>query len=113
MDHKKDLKRLYKEIKIEPGIFQIKNIKNEKVFIKISKNLKTMNGQKFQLEHGSHPNKQLQKEWNQFGKDSFVFEVLEVVKNQNEEFFNEKEELKKLEEKWLNQLQPFGDRGYH
>lgn len=112
MNYKKDLKRIYKEIKVEAGIFQIKNIKNQKVFIKTSRNLKTINGLQFQLEHGSHSNKRLQQEWNQFGKESFVFEVLEVLKPKEVEYFNEKDALKKLEEKWLDQLQPFGDRGY-
>ena len=71
MDKKKELKLLYKEMKITAGIFQIKNLKNQKVFIKSSRNLKTMNGQQFQLEHGSHRNKKLQQEWNEFGKESF------------------------------------------
>lgn len=28
-------------------------------------------------------------------------------------YFNAKEALAKLEEKWIHELQPFGDRGYH
>jgi len=113
MDNKKELKMLYKEIKITGGIFQIKNLKNQKIFIKSSRNLKTMNGQQFQLEHGSHQNKKLQQEWDEFGKEVFVFEVLEVLKPSEEAYFNEKEALKKLEEKWHDQLQPFGESGYH
>lgn len=113
MDNKKELKNLYKEIKIIAGVFQIKNLKNQKLFIKSSKNLKTMNGQQFQLEHGSHPNKKLQQEWNEFGKESFVFEVLEELKPKEEAYFNEKDALKKLEEKWLDELKPFGESGYH
>jgi len=113
MDNKKELKMLYKEIKITGGIFQIKNLINQKIFIKSSKNLKTMNGQQFQLEHGSHQNKKLQQEWNEFGKESFVFEILEVLKSNEDAFFNEKDALKKLEEKWLIQLQPFGESSYH
>ena len=40
-------------------------------------------------------------------------EVLEILKEKDDPYYNEKEELEKLEEKWLSQLQPFGDRGYH
>jgi len=112
MDHKKELKLQYKEIKTEAGIFQIKNIKNQKVFIKTSPNLKTINGIQFQLEHGSCTNKGLQQEWNEYGKESFDFEVLEVLKEKEDEYFNKKDALEKLEEKWLDQLQPFGERGY-
>jgi hypothetical protein len=113
MDHKKELKQLYKETKLTAGVFQIKNLKNAKVFIKGTKDLKTMNGQQFQLEHNGHPNKLLQQEWNTFGKEAFVFEVLEVLQPQEEGYFDVKDALKKLQEKWLDQLQPFGARGYH
>jgi hypothetical protein len=113
MENKKDLKRIYKEIKIEMGIFQVKNIKNQKIFLKTSMNLKTINGLQFQLEHGSCINKMLQQEWNEFGKESFVFEVLEVLKPKDGEYFDGKDALKKLKEKWLKDLRPFGERGYH
>ncbi len=113
MDRKKELKQRYKEIEIEAGIYQIKNTKNEKIFIGSTKNLKTLNGVKFTLENGSSYNKVLQEEWNYFGKDAFVFEVLEKLKKKADAYFNEKEELEKLEEKWLHQLQPYGERGYN
>ncbi|KOP77685.1 GIY-YIG nuclease family protein [Cytobacillus solani] len=113
MDRKKELKQQYKEIKIEAGIFQIKNTKNNKIFIGSTRNLKTLNGTKFALENGAYTNKMLQKEWSEYGKDAFEMEVLEILKEKDDLYYNEKEELEKLEEKWLNQLQPFGERGYH
>lgn len=37
-----------------------------------------------------------------------------ILLNQKEEGpFDVKEELKKLEEKWMEKLQPYGERGYH
>jgi hypothetical protein len=113
MDRKKELKQIYKETAIEAGIYQIKNTVNNKVFIASTRNLKTITGKKFQLENGLDTNKSLQKEWNQFGRDAFIFEVLEVLKKKEEGYFDEKRELEKLEAKWLEQLQPFGERGYH
>ncbi|MEH7354996.1 GIY-YIG nuclease family protein [Neobacillus drentensis] len=113
MDRKKELKQLYKETPIEAGIFQIKNMENQKVFIGSTKNLKTLNGLKFMLDTGGNRNKELQKEWLEFGKEAFEIEVLEILKKKEEAYFNEKEELQKLEEKWLEQLQPYGERGYH
>lgn len=113
MDRKKELKQQYKEIKIEAGIFQIKNTKNNKIFIGSTRNLKTLNGTKFALENGAYTNKMLQKEWSEYGKEAFEMEVLEILKEKDDFYYNEKEELEKLEEKWLNQLQPFGERGYH
>lgn len=113
MDRKKELKQLYKETPIEAGIFQIKNTKNQKIFIGSTKNLKTLNGLKFMLDTGGNRNKELQKEWFEYGKEAFEIEVLEILKKKEEAYFNEKEELQKLEEKWLEQLQPYGERGYH
>jgi hypothetical protein len=113
MNRKKELKQQYKEIKIEAGVFKIKNTKNDKIFIGSTRNLKTLNGTRFSLENGAFTNKMLQKEWSEFGKDAFEMEVLEILKEKDDPYYNEKEELEKLEEKWLSQLQPFGERGYH
>ncbi|HBI04028.1 MAG TPA: LuxR family transcriptional regulator [Paenibacillaceae bacterium] len=113
MDRKKELKQQYKETKIQAGVYQIKNTKNNKVFIESTNNLKTINGRQFMLKMGGHPNKALQEELNSFGEDAFVIEVLETLKEKPEGYYSVKDELKKLEEKWMDQLQPYGERGYH
>ncbi|ERI09280.1 hypothetical protein HMPREF0083_02559 [Aneurinibacillus aneurinilyticus ATCC 12856] len=113
MDRKKELKQLYKETKTQAGVYQIKNNKNQKIYIESSMNLKTINGKQFQLKMGSHTNKLLQKEWNEFGEEAFTFEVLETLKVKEDGYFDAKYELEKLEEKWLNKLQPFGEHGYN
>lgn len=113
MDRKKELKQQYKETKIEAGVYRIKNIKNQKILVESTMNLKTINGKRFQLEMGSHKNKRLQKEWKEFGQESFVFEVLEVLEKKEDGYFDAKEALKKLEEKWIAALQPFAERGYN
>lgn len=113
MDRKKELKQLFKETEVEAGVYQIKNLKNDKIFVASTRNLKTLKGKKFELEMGTSTNKKLQEEWNQFGKDHFAFDVLEVLKKKKEGYFDEKNELRKLEEKWLEHLQPYGERGYN
>ncbi|MDD4238416.1 MAG: DUF2087 domain-containing protein [Desulfotomaculaceae bacterium] len=113
MDRKKELKQQYKEIKTEGGVYQIRNTKNQKVFVITTPNLKTINGRQMELVRGGHRNKQLQEEWNLFGKEAFVFEVLEILEEKEEGFFDKADELKKLETKWLEKLQPFGERGYN
>lgn len=113
MERKKELKQLYKETVIEAGVYQIKNTVNQKIFIGSTRNLKTLQGKKFELEMGTSTNRKLQKEWNQFGKDAFMFETLEVLKKKETGYFDEKNELRKLEEMWLNKLQPYGERGYN
>lgn len=113
MNRKKELKQIYKETVIEAGIYQIKNTINGKVFIGTTRNLKTLNGKKFELEAGSNTNKVLQEEWNQYGKDAFIIEPVELLKKKEDPNFNEKKELEKLEDKWLEELQPYGERGYN
>ena len=114
MDRKKELKHQFKETPVEAGVYQIKNEKNNKVFIGSTRNLKSLNGIKFMLEtNGFTPNKLLQNDWNQFGKDAFTFTILEKLKKKDEPYFNEKEALALLEEKWVEKLVPFGENGYH
>ncbi|MHB8064305.1 MAG: DUF2087 domain-containing protein [Ruminiclostridium sp.] len=113
MDRRKELIQQYKEMKIEAGVYQIKNLKNQKILVKVTQDLKTMTGTKMTLLGNGCRNKQLQEEWNQYGEEAFSFEVLEVLEEKQDGFFDKKEELKKLEKKWLEKLQPYGDSGYN
>ncbi|WP_371373129.1 GIY-YIG nuclease family protein [Sporomusa aerivorans] len=114
MDRRKELKLEYKET-FEPqaGVYQIKNTQNNKIFIGSTPNLKTLTGQRMQLMAGVYRNKGLQDDWNQFGEPAFTFEVLEVLRKKEDEIMDTKAALKKLEKKWLENLQPFGERGYN
>jgi len=44
MDRKKELKLKYKETKPQAGVYQIKNTRNQKIFVGSTMNLKTLNG---------------------------------------------------------------------
>lgn len=112
-ERKKELKKQYQEMDVEAGIYQIRNTFNNKVFVGSTRNLKTLNGKAFQLNNNSFINRRLQEDWVRCGAQSFVFEILEVLEKKTEGYFDEKSELKKLEEKWIRQLQPFGQRGYN
>jgi len=111
---RKDIHREYKERVKPSGVFQVKNVINGKVFLGSSLNLDgSLNKHRFMLKIGSHTNKELQKDWNEFGADGFLFEILEVVKIQDNPNFNLGDELTLLEQIWLEKLQPFGERGYN
>ena len=111
---RQEIKREYKERKKPAGIFQIKNTANGKILLGSSLNLEgPLNGHKFMLQIGNHRNPALQKEWNEYGADKFVFEILEVVKVKDDSNFNLEDELTLLEQIWLEKLQPFGDKGYN
>jgi hypothetical protein len=111
---KQELKREYKERKKQAGVFQVKNLANGKVLLGSSMNLQgPLNGHRFMLTIGKHRNEDLQNDWNTFGPDAFVFEVLEVVSMKDDPDFNLADELTLLEQIWLERLQPFGERGYN
>lgn len=114
MTSRKELKRAYQEQEKPAGVFQIKNTVNGKVLLGSSMNLNgPLNSHRFMLTIGSHRNRVLQQEWNQYGPDAFVFEILEQVKVTDDPHFNLDDELTLLEQIWLEQLQPFGERGYN
>ena len=113
-DTKRELKRQYKERVRTAGVFQVKNIANGKVLLGSSLDLEgPLNGHRFMLTIGSHRNEALQKDWNTYGADKFVFEVLEVVKVKDDPHFDVGDELSLLEEIWVEKLQPFGELGYN
>ncbi len=115
MDQKqKQLKQEYKQTHPPMGIYQIRNLANEKVLIASSLNLPGIfNRSKLELNMGSHINKALQAEWKQFGSDSFAFEILDEVEAREAADHDYREDLAFLEELWLEKLEPYGERGYN
>lgn len=113
-NRKKEIIREYKERKIPSGIFMIKNSVNGKILLGSSFNLEgRLNRHRFQLTTGMHPNRNLQTEWNEYGAEKFLFEILEVVKVTDDPNFNLEDELTLLEQIWTEKLDPFGDKGYN
>ena len=114
MKSRKELNREYLERPKPSGVIQVKNIANGKVLLASSLNLEgILNGHRFMLKNGSHRNKALQADWNEYGVDNFVFEILEVVEVKDNPNFNLSDELTLLEMIWLEKLQPVGDKGYN
>lgn len=113
----KTRKELNKEYlaRVKPaGVFQVKCLANGKVLLGSSLNLEgSLNKHRFMLKIGSHTNKALQADWNEFGAEQFVFEILEEVVRKDDPSFNLSDELTLLEMVWLEKLQPVGERGYN
>jgi group I intron endonuclease len=62
------------------GIYQIKNLINNKIYIGSTINLKQrFNDHKKLLRHNKHPNKHLQSSWIKHGEINFLFEMIEKV----------------------------------
>jgi DNA-binding transcriptional regulator YhcF (GntR family) len=109
-----EIKRLYKQNSPDMGVYQIKNRVNGKIYIASCKNLEgTRNSRLFQLRMGKIVfNRELQKDLNEFGADCFEFSVLDVL-DKSKPGENVDRLLAALELRWLEKLQPFGERGYN
>jgi group I intron endonuclease len=114
MESKKELKESYKRLKFRIGVFQIRNLTNNKIYIGSSTDLVAIwNRAKFQLKLGSYPNAELQREWNEFGEEKFVYEILSEIKQDDDEPIASRKEIKQLEKMFIDELQPFNGKGYN
>jgi hypothetical protein len=108
------LKKEYQSNRRPMGVFLIRNMANEKVFVGVGLDLAgIINSHKFQLKMGVHRNRGLQRDWNEFGGESFAFEILDQLEPREEMSDDGRADLAFLEELWLEKLQPFGSRGYN
>lgn len=112
--NKKELIKQYKQAVQPMGVYQIKNLSSGRIFIGSAQDLRgRLNSNRFQLKNGSHFNKDLQKDFDEIGEDGFLFEVLDYLKPKEEMAVDYKEELKVLEEMWLDKLEPYEEKGYN
>ncbi len=115
MADKSKLKKEYKQSLPTMGIYIVKNLVNNKILIGSSKNLPgRINRFKFGLKYaGTESNKELAADFQKYGEENFSFEILDELKPKDDPAFNYSEELKLLEEMWIEKLQPFGEKGYN
>jgi len=106
MERRKELIEMYKQMKPDMGIFIVKPKSGSKCLLETSQNLHGyINRTKFQLDAGSHPNKELQKEWKELGAENFTIEVLELLKYDKDESKTDySEELAILRMMWEEKL---------
>jgi group I intron endonuclease len=80
------------------GIYQIRNLINNKIYVGSSINLKNRKNTHFhKLRKNSHSNLHLQNAWNKYGENNFIFEILEECK---EDF------LLAEEQKYIEKIKP-------
>jgi len=106
MDRRKELKMQYKEMKPDMGLIIVRPKTGNKYFMQGTQNLKgLMNRIVFQLDTGKHPNRELQKAWQELGKNNFVVEVLEKLEyDEDETKIDYSDELAILELEWQEKL---------
>ncbi len=95
-------------------MFQIRNTNNEKILLVAGRDLRALiNRHRFQLQKGGHPNEALQEDWQRLGENTFAFEIIEEVTPPAGVGFDMRRELEAIENLWLAELKPFGERGYN
>ena len=114
MKTNKEMKNEYKHMKKHIGVFQIKNVTNGKIFIEgcIDMNAR-WNRHIMELKFGTHKNVALQLDWRNSGEENFIFEVLSDIKQKEDDKIDYANEVKELEEMYLEELKPFDDIGYN
>jgi len=111
---RKALIRDYKETPRPMGVYRVRNTSNGKSLVGSSVNLTAiLNRHRTLLKLGSHTNHVLQKDWNALGPEVFEFEVLDTLKPPDEPGYDPTDDLKVLEQLWLEKLSPFDERGYN
>jgi hypothetical protein len=60
-----------------------------------------------------HQNTDLQNDWKQHGAENFTYEILDEIKQTDDKPDSYPKEIKTLEEMIIEQLQPFGNKGYN
>lgn len=92
-----EMKATSKNHKPTLGIYSIKNLVNNKIYVGSSIDLYTRYFQhKSDLNKGIHKNKHLQNAWNKYGSNNFSFSIIEIVRNETE--------LLKREQFWIDKL---------
>ncbi|NIA23905.1 MAG: GIY-YIG nuclease family protein [Proteobacteria bacterium] len=114
MKTRKEIKDEYKKRKFRMGIYQIRNTVNGKIFVGNSMDLDAIwNRQRMELQLGTHRNKKLQKDWNSYGEENFKYEILAELKQDEKKKINYRDELKELGKLYMDELQPFKEKGYN
>ena len=112
MDRKARI-RAYKESPRPAGVFRVRNTVNGRWLLGSSVDVPAMlNRQRFQLGAGGHPDRALQRDWDEFGPEAFEFETLDTLAPPQEPGYDPAVDLRMLEQMWLEKLGRPGERGY-
>ncbi|MFC6164997.1 GIY-YIG nuclease family protein [Lactiplantibacillus dongliensis] len=111
-EHKKQLRAAYKLAPTYYGVIQIKNRRNQKIFIDTAANLHNRwHFYQLNLDKNFYRDTPLQLDWNSQAPTDFDYTVLWQA--ETADVTNMRQTLKTLKLKWLAKLKPFDDQGYN
>lgn len=106
---RKELTREYKRTPRRAGLFVVHNTVSGKRLVGTTPDLPGMlNRQRFQLDMGSHPDRELQRDWNELGADAFEIGVLDELAPPNDASADVAADLDVLKDAWLEKLEASG-----
>lgn len=106
---RKALVREYKETPRLAGVYRVRRTATGKSLVGASLDIPgILNRQRFQLKSGMHPDRELQREWNEFGAEAFVFETLDPLEPKKEPDADPTADLRILKEMWIEKLSAAG-----
>ena len=92
----------------------IRNTTNGRVLLVASRDIPAfLNRQQAQLRLGLHPNRELQTDWKALGEPAFAFEVVDTLTPRDDPAWDPADDLRALEQLWLEKLAPWAPAGYH
>jgi hypothetical protein len=111
---RKTLIRQYKDTPRPMGVGAVRNVANGRTLVVAGRDLPALlNRHRAQLRLNVHANRALQSDWNALGPDAFEFVVLDTLAPPNTPDYDPTEDLRTLEELWIEKLSPFVPAGYH
>ncbi len=100
-----ELKKQYRETPPPMGVYALRSLSSGRVIVEASMNVHAaMNRARFELDHNTHRDRQLQQEWQVAGADSFRFDIIDLVKPREDPAFDPKAELAGLLAMWREEL---------
>ena len=85
------------DLRNKSGIYQIRNLVNNKIYIGSSINLRKREKEHFRdLKNCKHHSKKLQRAFNKYGEQNFIFEIIE--------FIEDKSKLLEHEQYWMDRF---------
>ena len=102
---RRELTRQYKDNPPPMGVFRFRNLESGRTLLGTSANLPGMRNRiLFQLEMGSHPDRELQADFGRLGAESFEFDVLDTLEQGPDAAVDCREDLAELLELWRAKL---------
>nr|WP_315032999.1 GIY-YIG nuclease family protein [uncultured Chryseobacterium sp.] len=101
---KRELREKAKNHKVTMGVLSVKNRTTHTQYIQGSLNLEALvNKMKFLLNGGLFANSELQKDWNEYGSEAFIFEFASIIPDEENQYINYRQEISKAEKALISE----------